>query len=314
MKKAAQLLPMAMLALALASCGAGDSTNNDNQKNETLAMTTPCKRPIDYTPLVLTSTNRTTMGSDIAPNVRYEHNGTIHPYNFGSTELTFDELNTIRNNVDSNCTTWPGIKVYYGLDADADKFIYIFQPVNLELYDTAGAVDNFNITDKGLDKYYYKDAGGNLVEVTYNDIADYIDNYKTKTRLHNASTGMDDVIDTTQHPYAITFPFDELYTLISQNEKLLFDKMNKDNQVHTMDEIKTKFATKGILFECGSKATGNYQYHHIMLTPLYVNATPSTPGTLTFNSADLGALCPPNCGQTGIAVVSTEKIDDNDSK
>lgn len=314
MKKAVQLLPMAMLALALASCGAGDSTKNDDQKNETLAMTTPCKRPIDYTPLVLTPTNRTTMGSDIAPNVRYEYNGTIHPYNFGSVDLTFTQLQTIKSKTDSACTTWPGIKVYYGLDADQDQFIYIFQPVNLELIDTLQDRDSFNINDKGQNIYYYVDASGTMNEVDISAVQQYMDDYRNFTRLHNAGTGADDPLDINTHPYAITFPFDELDALISQNEKMLFEKLKDDKEIHTMDDIKSKFSTKGIKFECGAKAVGDYYFHHIMMTPLYVNATPSTPGTLTFNSADLGALCPPNCGQTGIAVVSTEKIDDNDSK
>lgn len=314
MKKATQLLPMAMLALALASCNGDDTTKNDTANNETQAKTTPCKRPIDYTPLVLTPTNRTAMGNDIAPNIRYEHDGNIHSYNFGSVDLTFTQLQTIKSKTDSDCTTWPGIKVHYGLDAAQDKFIYIFQPVNLELIDTLQDRDSFNINDKGQNIYYYVDASGTMNEVDISAVQQYMDDYKMFTRLHNTTTGSDDPLDINAHPYAITFPFDELDALISQNEKMLFEKLKDDKEIHTMDDIKNKFSTKGIKFECGAKAVGDYHFHHIMMTPLYVNASPQAPGTLTFNSADLGALCPPNCGRTGIAIISNNEKATHDNE
>lgn len=280
-----------------------DDINNFIDTKDNLDECPGQKRPIDFSKLAIDKTIRNSMKNHFDGTIQV--NSKAFPYK--PDTLSEAHINTIASLLNPpSCTTWPGVKIHYGVRNDT--FIHIYEPVNLTFVAQSGNKDKFNVTSIATPTYYILEDANTLHSFTnYTaNIKPLVDAYiQNVTVQHNGTPAN---VDTSKgHSIAITFPIVEFKELIYQNYLLIFGEFIKHPQFYnklTMSLLYKHNPPKGVIVECGSVNSSSaevYSQHHIVLTPLFEKIQPPR-GALSGKAADLGGLCPPNCKELTLHV------------
>ncbi len=299
-----------LMAAAIMSAGCGE--NNSATQTDTVThppldsalagklkspytCTPPSKRDLNMQPMVLSNTERQQMSLMFEEKYAFVKNGQYQHFQQVQEPVKEAELTLMKSFTTDDCTTWPALRVYYGLEPSINRFCYIYEPVNLVLAGQSAYYDTFNVVTT-TPRHLFMMQNGNFGEVPEVQAMALVDSYMQLTYIRNV--GAYEHMQVTTDPHGIVFPFEELDELVEQNYMVLLERLGRvlgeNGKKLTLKEVKATYPLEGVIFHCGAKMSNGRWVQNLTMSPT-ISMPPPTPGIFTGASADMGALCPPSC-------------------
>jgi hypothetical protein len=312
-----------LIILTNIACDSNSESKSANSAPAAAAgiKSSPIRHDIDLTKLTISHNNVDTETNYFINNFEFESNS---PHETQTKErITIQNLIDLLGTADvseTNLSTWPGIKIYYGYD-NGNNIRFSYQPVNLKIKGNSAAIDTYEIITTNANGVDFTKK--NITPVNY-DLVDanssFESNYKMNVGIkENGSyrgytTAKSDV-------YAATIPIQEFVKLIADNLDQLEQIFNLNRQKRSLtkmdfasasepkeyydllkrvrDEISGDIAiyvrSGGVNLKVNN-AYENIPRHKINLVPTIISVeSPSSVKPFSGMAADMASLCPPNC-------------------
>lgn len=308
-----------LMAAALMSTGCGE--NNSATKTDTAThppadsalagklkspytCTPPSKRDLNMQPMVLSNTERHQMSLMFEEKYAFIKNGQYQHFQQVQEPVKEAELTLMKSFTTDDCTTWPALRVYYGLEPSINRFCYIYEPVNLVLAGQSTYYDTFNVVTT-TPRHLFMVQNGNFGEIPEPQAMALVDSYMQFTYIRNV--GAYEHMQAAADPHGIVFPFEELDELVEQNYMVLLERLGRvlgeNGKKLTLKEVKATYPLEGVIFHCGAKMSNGRWVQNLTMSPT-ISMPPPTPGIFTGASADMGILCPPSCDRVSYKVLT----------
>ncbi len=308
-----------LIAIAIMSAGCGE--NNSSTQTDTAphppvdsalagklkspyTCTPPSKRDLNMQPMVLSNTERHQMSLMFEEKYAFIKNGQYQHFQQVQEPVKEAELTLMKSFTTDDCTTWPALRVYYGLEPSINRFCYIYEPVNLILAGQSTYYDTFNVVTT-TPRHLFMVQNGNFGEIPEPQAMALVDSYMQFTYIRNV--GAYEHMQAAADPHGIVFPFEELDELVEQNYMVLLERLGRvlgeNGKKLTLKEVKATYPLEGVIFHCGAKMSNGRWVQNLTMSPT-ISMPPPTPGIFTGASADMGILCPPSCDRVSYKVLT----------
>ncbi|MCB0696244.1 MAG: hypothetical protein KDC07_02700 [Chitinophagaceae bacterium] len=220
-------------------------------------------------------------------------------------------VTTIKNAAGATGDNQAGVKLYYGVNTDANNIFLIYKPVLLELNGNSTATSwHYTVVEDSATNYYTLNADGSLNTLDdFTKISGYLSNYSAYMNKRDAIGGaytpvVVDYQGATSDPAAIIYPIAEIEELILQNQSAItsFNKVLEDKMLYKDFSL---LSVTGVRFHNVQEA--GIKKHDIYIEPVFdnkrVSFTDRSNSEINIlvdtyfkgRAANLGSLCPPNC-------------------